>query len=140
MRYFLYVSRPSSMMTTDAVTDLLSQARHNNIEKRITGVLLHQDGYFVQYFEGPDDTTHELIEKVKIDARHDGFVILDSGDVEARLFEDWSMGFEDSSSWSAAFVRHLDKHLVDPQKSAMKTPLTILKNFHLAANKQPIAG
>jgi hypothetical protein len=67
--------------------------RVNNARLGITGMLLHEDGCFVQLLEGHDDATDNLFAKICADPRHRGAMVLLKRDIEQRCFPDWSMGY-----------------------------------------------
>jgi hypothetical protein len=76
---------------------LLHQCRENNRRQGITGMLLYNDGNFVQVLEGPQEAVDRLLATIKHDLRHKGVLELLRGDLAERQFPDWSMGFRDVS-------------------------------------------
>jgi len=80
-------------MLSEDLSELLRVARENNARSRITGVLLYQDGMFLQALEGSEPDVRSLFEKIARDPRHGRAEVVWSGNVAARSFGDWSMGF-----------------------------------------------
>jgi hypothetical protein len=82
-------------MTSDALANLLRQARTYNHAHRITGLLLYaaDTQEFVQVLEGLQDEVQELYAHIARDARHKHAFVLHEGQEEARMFPDWRMGF-----------------------------------------------
>jgi hypothetical protein len=82
-------------MTRADFATLLRDAQMRNINRNITGLLLHIDNKFVQYVEGPKESVLELVERILADPRHRQVEVLFEGPVKERLFHDWSMAFDD---------------------------------------------
>ena len=93
MFYLIYVSSATKLMDDDALLSLLQSARDENEQLGITGMLLYQDGNFMQMLEGKKQTVLGLYEKLKNDNRHKGILTILTGDIDERNYEDWSMGF-----------------------------------------------
>ena len=93
MFYMLYISTAVKPMNYDELSALLQQCRDNNHERGITGMLLYQNGTFMQMLEGEKQVVLDLYDKIRNDDRHTGIHTVLSGDVEERNFKDWSMGF-----------------------------------------------
>ncbi len=59
----------------------------------MTGMLLFKDGNFLQVLEGEESVVMKLYDTISHDPRHYGVSIIDQGNLEARQFGEWSMGF-----------------------------------------------
>ena len=93
MFYLLYMSTAVKPMNYDDFSALLQQCRDSNHEHGITGMLLYQNGTFMQMLEGERQAVLDLYDKILKDDRHTGVHTVLTGDIEKRNFEDWSMGF-----------------------------------------------
>jgi hypothetical protein len=80
-------------MNFDGLSALLLQCRDNNHNCGITGMLLYQNGTFMQMLEGEKQVVSDLFDAIRKDDRHTGVHIVLTGNIEKRNFEDWSMGF-----------------------------------------------
>jgi hypothetical protein len=82
-------------MTSEALADLLRQARAYNQAHRLTGLLLYADATkeFVQVLEGPRDEVQAIYQKIAPDLRHKHAFVLHEGVSQQRMFPDWRMGF-----------------------------------------------
>lgn len=86
---------------------LLAVSRMNNEARRLTGVLLHRDGRFIQALEGPAREVRATIRVIAADPRHTGIRILDEEYVGERRYGSWAMGYQvrsdedpaDAPSW-----------------------------------------
>ena len=96
--FLIYVSESITSMSERNIADILHASRKNNQPLGITGCLLYQDGYFMQMLEGDRDSVLALIARVKDDPRHRNVKIVAQGDMQKRVFLDWSMGFRDTSN------------------------------------------
>ena len=93
MYYLIYLSSAVKPMNYDELSALLQQCRDSNRELGVTGMLLYQNGTFMQMLEGEKQVVLDLYEDIKKDERHTGFHTVLEGDIQERNFEDWSMGF-----------------------------------------------
>ena len=55
---------------------------------------MHIDGDFIQVLEGDETIVSNLYDKIKIDKRHKGIIMVSRGIVDDRQFADWSMGYK----------------------------------------------
>jgi hypothetical protein len=93
MFYMLYMSTAVKPMRYDDFSALLQQCRDSNDKHGITGMLLYQNGTFMQMLEGERQVVLDLYDKILKDGRHTGVHTVLTGNIEKRNFEDWSMGF-----------------------------------------------
>ena len=89
----VYVSSAVRLLSPDEIGDLLKRARARNKEYDITGVLLHNNGNFVQYIEGPKDNLDIIYKIIQEDARHTGLILISREAIQSRQFGDWPLGF-----------------------------------------------
>ena len=89
----LYMSTAVKPLNYDDFSALLQQCRDSNNKRGITGMLLYQNGTFMQILEGEKQVVLDLYDKILKDDRHTGIHTVLTGDIGARNFEDWSMGF-----------------------------------------------
>jgi len=76
-----------------AVDSILDASRRNNVPAGVGGVLMFNNGCFLQVLEGDYDAVSSTFERIQRDERHDEVVVLDAGYQGDRLFSDWSMAF-----------------------------------------------
>jgi len=91
----IYASTASIHFTREKLTELLIQSRRDNMELRITGLLLYANGGFMQLLEGSKDRIDFLMERIKKDTRHRQVDVLEQGYIAERQFPNWSMAFLD---------------------------------------------
>ena len=100
MHYVIYVSQANQPMDAAALESLLSFSRTKNTEKSITGLLIYRyspsadSGHFIQMLEGDKAEVRALYEKISHDPRHHTVLLLREGEIPARMFSDWAMGFK----------------------------------------------
>ena len=93
MLLLVYVSSAVKPFGTEELTELLVKAREKNTRLGITGMLLYQDGNFLQALEGEEDAVRQLYDTISQDVRHCGTIVLLEEQITKRQFGDWSMGF-----------------------------------------------
>lgn len=70
---------------------LVGRARARNRDLSVTGMLLYEEGSFLQTLEGPPDKLDVLWAAIKRDARHDHIEVLSEHIAPSRLFSDWDL-------------------------------------------------
>ena len=134
MFQLVYVSTASWSMTNGDLNAILDVSRAKNRRLGVTGMLLHIDHGFLQVLEGPKEAVMEIFSKVERDTRHIGVRVLVQHEVEERLFEGWSMGFDRLSEKDAhsadvfKITREAIEDAVAPEKAAQIAVL--LRNFY----------
>lgn len=96
LHHFFYLSASHELMSAPALADILAVSRRNNGRDGLSGMLLYQDGVFVQYIEGPLEPLTATKDRILLDPRHTNVIRMTEGPANARLFPDWSMGFQDA--------------------------------------------
>lgn len=88
-----YLSSSATLLSEAELEALLLQARSFNRSVGVSGVLLHHDGSFFQYFEGPDAAVAQVYERIHRSKRHHTIFELYRGPITQCFFADWQMGF-----------------------------------------------
>ena len=86
----IYVSNHTGM-AVETLDHILQTARANNVRCGITGALVIGEQHFLQLIEGDRAAVGQCFMRIMQDDRHHGIQIISSGDVEHRLFHEWSM-------------------------------------------------
>ena len=89
----IYVSDAVNGAGSDlqSLAEILGVSDANNRRDRLTGVLLHHDGRFLQAIEGRRGDLDRLIRKLKADPRHTNLRFLTDGPLEGRRHGDAPM-------------------------------------------------
>ena len=113
LRRFTYTSVATVPSNQRSLLDLLHQARGYNTIDKITGLLIHDHGRFLQVIEGPPVAIAKLVVRLKCDTRHTLLEIHGDVRVDTRLFSDWAMGLGELTDSTFAllpgFVSETDK-------------------------------
>ena len=94
MRRIIYASQALHDFGDQELLELLQRARAVNEEQAVTGMLVYAARSFLQLFEGEDEGVELVWDRIRMDDRHTSLRVLQDGAVDARLYADWSMGFE----------------------------------------------
>jgi hypothetical protein len=97
LEQLIYVSSASYLMTDEELVDLLGKARRSNEQNDISGMLVYNEGCFIQVLEGPANALTETFRRIEQDPRHSQCIILLRQEINERAFEGWSMGFRSTS-------------------------------------------
>ncbi len=87
----VYESRATHGLDADALPALLAQARFRNRAYGVTGMLLTEDGWFLQALEGPEPIVDDLMRSIARDPRHEHVRVLARELRQQRRFPDWAM-------------------------------------------------
>ena len=110
-----------------ALTNIVTRSIVKNRKARITGLLIAYKGWFVQALEGPRAAVEALFDTVAADPRHHHALPLYQGEVEARLFEQWSMCARVLAGGDEAVLSALNpKAPFDPTKAPERTLMRLL--------------
>ncbi len=130
----IYLSSAASLPDVTWIDPLMQAARVKNRQLGITGCLLHHDGSFMQYIEGPTDAVETLFDVIRGDPRHKDVRLMYRGPVHKRAFAGWLMAHSDvdAQAWSA-LVRYAAQ--ADGAVESTTARL-LLSNFLSAAYRQ----
>ena len=92
-----YLSTATIPYSPDDLSELLRLSRERNHAAGLTGMLLYAGGHFIQTLEGPAEDVDETFTRIRRNTRHRNLYVALREEVEARVFPDWSMGFESIS-------------------------------------------
>lgn len=86
-----YKSVATASPSTNDLRSLVGKARTRNRNLSITGMLLYENGSFLQTLEGPPDKLGALWTSIKQDSRHENIEVLSEHIAPARLFSEWDL-------------------------------------------------
>jgi len=132
--HIVYVSIASKDLNEIDLELLLKDIRSKNKEKKITGLLLYNNGSFIQVIEGEKETIQSVFSIIKNDLRHSNVVKLHEDNIEKRAFPDWCMGFRKISTKSASkipgFSNYMHtEHPDEVLKGSTKEVMDLLNSF-----------
>ncbi len=100
-----FTARTSGALST--VRDILQTSQDNNHRDNITGFLVFDKLSFVQILEGDQAVVDATYARIGKDPRHDGLTLIETRQVAARAFPEWSMGgFIRSPEVHDIYARH----------------------------------
>ena len=118
----LYVSRVADRMPDGTIEAVMQQARRNNPELGITGVLCHGGEIFLQVLEGGRDPVNALYNRIVGDRRHRQVTLLNYEEILERRFASWTMGQVNLSKVnSSTLLKYSERALVDPYAVSGRT-------------------
>lgn len=96
----IYTSSAVELFREDELVELLKISRDNNRRRGITGMLLYNDGNFLQVLEGPEESVRTLYEKIRRDPRHRNIIKLYEKPIDEPEFGQWEMAFRNVSGYT----------------------------------------
>jgi hypothetical protein len=97
MLQVIYASAATNPFDRENLVELLKIARSKNMAADISGMLLYHSGSFLQVLEGPEQNVEELYAKIQKDPRHTRCLLIWRDSIQQKEFENWSMGFVDTT-------------------------------------------
>lgn len=110
-----YISR--SLATPQEVEDILIRARELNASRQVTGSLMFTGGHFAQVLEGPAVALADTMAAITADRRHEDLRRLIAGDLAARRFGHWSMGYAEAPGADDLIADLLAAPSVPPERA-----------------------
>lgn len=89
----IYVSRPTEGVDLRETRRILAVSQANNPRRAISGALVFNSGYFLQWLEGARREISHLFVHIAKDPRHSDVELLDFARVPRRQFGEWSMQY-----------------------------------------------
>ncbi|MEL6239116.1 MAG: BLUF domain-containing protein [Pseudomonadota bacterium] len=86
-----YQSKASTPPTPTELDALIERARKRNHKHNVTGMLLYEDGRYLQTLEGPPEGLNRIWSSVQRDDCHQDIEVLSQHYVPSRLFSDWDL-------------------------------------------------
>ncbi|MEM1419379.1 MAG: BLUF domain-containing protein [Pseudomonadota bacterium] len=90
-----YISAATREFSTQDLIEMGYEARRNNENLRVTGMLLLLEGEFFQVLEGPTAAVEEIFSRIGVDERNEWVTPLVRERPFRRVFRTWSMGVMD---------------------------------------------
>lgn len=129
-RSIVYVSTALMPMEAAPLEELLVQARALNHACAVTGVLLSNDGNFMQYFEGSHNAVQATWDRIRLSRRHTGIIQLLDESIGRRCFGEWLMGFGRATDSDLLTLSTADWGRTSKMKSSESSAgLELLKDF-----------
>lgn len=130
----------SEICNLDEIDRILVQARKNNVQESITGVLYYSHQFFFQYLEGPSQNIETIFSKIVQDKRHTHVKLVEKKPIGERLFTDWAMAYilqseQLTSTHQRLFnTDHFDPRHITPDKAILLVNelRTLLPQVHYA--------
>jgi len=91
MRQIVYVSESTVTGNETDLAAIFNQSRHNNAIDGITGLLWFEGKWFLQVFEGPEESVEPALARIQGDKRHTNIHILVDRSISERDFGTWTM-------------------------------------------------
>ncbi|MDX6746890.1 BLUF domain-containing protein [Polaribacter sp. PL03] len=114
LRRIAYTSKATIHFSKRDLLDLLHDSRAYNSMDKISGVLIHKNGYFLQIIEGDSKDVDDLLTRLHKDTRHTDFKIINDSFVPDRMFSKWAMGCADFDDPTLAMIPGIRTDLNDP--------------------------
>ena len=121
MKRVVYTSVAVNPMGCLSNIDILRTSRAYNHAFGITGFLIRSRRVFAQVLEGPDRNLDALVNVIRRDERHWGMCTWENGEVEERLFPEWTMALAFSDD------EDLFERLFNPNRTSARPRIDQLK-------------
>lgn len=120
--HLIYTSAAARLFSREELTELLIQARHRNMQRNVTGMLLYSEGAFFQVLEGEPETVDALFSAIAGDKRHSQVTLIIREPIANRAFNDWTMGYTEISPQDANAILGVNDFFDKGESFARLTP------------------
>lgn len=93
IRTIIYISNAVKLFEERHLNRLFYQSVHNNTSNNITGILLYNEGTFIQILEGKEKALSDLFKIIHCDRRHNNITKILDRKIGERLFKKYRTGF-----------------------------------------------
>jgi hypothetical protein len=130
LKTICYISNATQPESLDIINKIYANAKQNNLKHNITGILIYQNGNFLQVLEGIEENIDVTYQKIKFDPRHKNIIKVIDNRIEQRIFEDYNFGFSiiKSSVEFKQLIEYLEWLKQAENKIANKI-IAIVENF-----------
>ncbi|MCK0099060.1 BLUF domain-containing protein [Qipengyuania sp. S6317L1] len=90
IKQYVYISTAVGL-PREQVDEILTTCARNNAAKNVTGLLLYNGRNFLQLLEGKAESLDQLMSAIEADERHEGVLVMHTGEVEERTCPEWAM-------------------------------------------------
>ena len=138
----VYTSRGA--VGVDAIDELNAieeRATARNRESDVHGILIHHDGWFIQWLQGDADAVIATMNRIRLDDRHTDITVVHEGTGPASLTRPWSM-FTVHRNDSTASVERRMLSLIAQAANATLPPHDLLRNvaFPHHSSQKPLTS
>ena len=125
-----YISSASKSLENLNLKHLYNTSKINNAQQHITGILIYQNGNFLQILEGENKTINKLYRLIKSDNRHTNILQIINKSILAPIFEDYQTGFSivDNSKKIERLKTYL-KWVKSAEMESVDKIIGIIENF-----------
>ena len=118
----LYASHTVEPVHDGLIDAILQQARRNNPELGVTGVLCHGGDVFLQVLEGGREPVNALYNRIVCDRRHRDVTLLNYHEILERRFAGWTMGQVNLARVnSSTLLKYSERAAIDPYALSGRT-------------------
>jgi len=103
----VYRSRAVNSFSDSDLLHLTRAAQARNRAEAVTSLMLHDDGRFFQWLEGPQDSLSRVMQSISNDGRHTDIEVLSRGSVRSRTFSGWDLKLAAPGSFATPDVIQL---------------------------------
>lgn len=113
----IYGSTATKPLSESELIEILKKARENNTKRNVTGMLLYNDGNFLQVLEGEEADVTFIYNKITQDTRHHAALVFVKQPIDHRMFGSWEMGFVDVDNLNVDKIEGYSHFIDDPEHS-----------------------
>ncbi len=129
----IYYSKNDPTVDLKEITKIMKESNQKNDLHSITGVLYHDENYFLQLLEGDLHDVNALYLRIAQDIRHREPVIIDVSSIDSRKFGQWNMLYVDSSTIED---QELERYFPDRNFIPTSIPVHKLIDFTIGIRKK----
>ncbi|MFD2726853.1 BLUF domain-containing protein [Hyunsoonleella rubra] len=130
LKTICYISDSYGSHSYEDLKMLYEKAKKNNQKNEITGVLIYNNGNFLQVLEGHPERVDATYSRIELDYRHQNIFKVININIEQRIFEDYNFGFtiiDDFKEFSE--LNQYLEWLKNAENKVANKVITVVENF-----------
>jgi hypothetical protein len=125
----IYLSSATELFSDDELKNLGVGSTHRNESVGITGVLLYNEGNFIQCLEGPKKHVLATYDRISSNPRHKGIMKIVGKSITERSFSKWAMGVAKAKTDTFLNLSEAISRSIEPNSSSSLVAVSMLKSF-----------
>lgn len=93
LKTICYLSTKAYDLSEEDITAIFEDSLGNNTAQDVTGILVYNQGNFLQVLEGEEGVVDTLFHKITKDERHKNIITVINSPLEDRLFSEFNLGY-----------------------------------------------
>jgi len=130
LKTICYVSSSYNDLKSNDLNKLFNATIRNNTRSKISGILIYKNGNFLQILEGEADKVDNLYQKICLDTRHHGAILIIETKLCDRIFDSYDKEFPIiNNKKQMSKLKHYLNWLKEAELQKVNKLIRVIENF-----------